>query len=29
MTVSLAMFLASDDARFCTGHNYWVDAGWR
>ena len=26
---ALAMFLASDDARFCTGHNYWVDAGWR
>ena len=21
--------LASDDARFCTAHNYWVDAGWR
>jgi D-xylose 1-dehydrogenase len=26
---SMALFLASDDARFCTGHNYWVDAGWR
>ena len=26
---ALAMFLASDDARLCTGHNYWVDAGWR
>lgn len=26
---AMAMFLASDDARFCTGHNYWVDAGWR
>lgn len=26
---ALALFLASDDARFCTGHNYWVDAGWR
>ncbi|QTC91158.1 SDR family NAD(P)-dependent oxidoreductase [Brevundimonas goettingensis] len=26
---SLAMFLASDDARFITGHEYWVDAGWR
>lgn len=25
----LAMFLASDDARFCTGHEYWIDAGWR
>jgi D-xylose 1-dehydrogenase len=26
---AMVMFLASDDARFCTGHNYWVDAGWR
>ena len=26
---ALALFLASDDARFCTGHNYWMDAGWR
>lgn len=26
---SLAMFLASDDARMCTGHPYWIDAGWR
>ena len=26
---ALAMFLASDDARMCTGHEYWVDAGWR
>ena len=26
---ALAMFLASDDARFCTGHEYWIDAGWR
>jgi D-xylose 1-dehydrogenase len=26
---ALALFLASDDARCCTGHNYWVDAGWR
>lgn len=25
---ALALFLASDDARFCTAHNYWVDAGW-
>ncbi|HEX8446679.1 MAG TPA: 3-oxoacyl-ACP reductase, partial [Sphingomonas sp.] len=25
----MALFLASDDARMCTGHNYWVDAGWR
>ncbi|MBI0474346.1 SDR family oxidoreductase [Sphingomonas sp. MA1305] len=26
---ALALFLASDDARLCTGHNYWIDAGWR
>jgi NAD(P)-dependent dehydrogenase (short-subunit alcohol dehydrogenase family) len=26
---AMALFLASDDARFCTSHNYWVDAGWR
>lgn len=26
---AMAMFLASDDARYCTAHNYWVDAGWR
>ena len=26
---ALVLFLASDDARMCTGHNYWVDAGWR
>jgi len=26
---ALALFLASDDARYCTAHNYWVDAGWR
>lgn len=26
---AMALFLAADDARFCTGHNYWVDAGWR
>lgn len=25
----MALFLASDSARMCTGHNYWVDAGWR
>ncbi len=25
----LALFLASDDARMCTGHEYFVDAGWR
>lgn len=26
---ALALFLASDDARFITGHAYFVDAGWR
>ena len=26
---AMALFLACDDARFCTAHNYWVDAGWR
>jgi NAD(P)-dependent dehydrogenase (short-subunit alcohol dehydrogenase family) len=26
---SLALFLASEDARMCTGHEYFVDAGWR
>ncbi len=26
---ALIMFLASDDARLMTAHNYWVDAGWR
>ena len=25
---AMAMFLASDGARFCTGHTYLVDAGW-
>ena len=25
---AMALFLASDDARMCTGHSYWVDAGW-
>lgn len=25
---AMVLFLASDDARFCTGHNYWVDAGY-
>lgn len=25
---ALVLFLASDDARMCTGHNYFVDAGW-
>lgn len=26
---ALVLFLASDDARHCTGHAYWIDAGWR
>lgn len=26
---AMAMFLASDDARMCSGHSYFVDAGWR
>lgn len=26
---ALALFLASDEARMCTGHEYFVDAGWR
>jgi NAD(P)-dependent dehydrogenase (short-subunit alcohol dehydrogenase family) len=26
---ALALFLAADDSRMCTGHDYWVDAGWR
>jgi len=26
---ALALFLASDDACMCTGHEYWIDAGWR
>ena len=26
---ALALFLASDDARLITGHEYFVDAGWR
>jgi NAD(P)-dependent dehydrogenase (short-subunit alcohol dehydrogenase family) len=25
---ALVLFLASDDARGCTGHDYWIDAGW-
>jgi D-xylose 1-dehydrogenase len=25
---SLVLFLASDDGRMCTGHSYWIDAGW-
>lgn len=23
------LFLASDDARMCTGDEFWIDAGWR
>ena len=26
---AMVLFLASDDARACTGHDYFVDAGWR
>ncbi|WP_375286504.1 SDR family NAD(P)-dependent oxidoreductase [Sphingomonas sp.] len=26
---AMALFLASDDAQMCTGHAYFVDAGWR
>jgi NAD(P)-dependent dehydrogenase (short-subunit alcohol dehydrogenase family) len=26
---ALALFLASDDAHMCTGHGYFIDAGWR
>ena len=26
---ALVLFLASDDARLMTGHEYFVDAGWR
>ena len=26
---SLVLFLASDDGKMCTGHEYWIDAGWR
>jgi len=26
---TLVLFLASDDARMCTGHEYFIDAGWR
>jgi NAD(P)-dependent dehydrogenase (short-subunit alcohol dehydrogenase family) len=25
---AMVMFLASDDAHLCTGHSYWVDAGY-
>ena len=26
---AMVLFLASDDAHLCTGHSYWVDAGYR
>jgi len=26
---ALTLFLASEDARMCTGHDYFIDAGWR
>lgn len=26
---AMVLFLASDDARYCTNHSYWVDAGYR
>jgi D-xylose 1-dehydrogenase len=26
---AMVLFLSSDDARMCTGHGYFVDAGWR
>lgn len=26
---ALVLFLASHDGRMCTGHEYWIDAGWR
>ncbi len=26
---AMVTFLASDDAHLCTGHSYWVDAGYR
>ena len=26
---ALVLFLSSDDARLCTGHDYFIDAGWR
>jgi len=26
---ALALFLASDEGCMCTGHEYWIDGGWR
>ena len=26
---ALVLFLTSDDGSMCTGHEYWIDAGWR
>jgi NAD(P)-dependent dehydrogenase (short-subunit alcohol dehydrogenase family) len=26
---ALALFSRPDDARMCTGHEYFIDAGWR
>ncbi|TYC86353.1 SDR family NAD(P)-dependent oxidoreductase [Novosphingobium sp. BW1] len=26
---ALVLFLSSQGARMCTGHDYWIDAGWR
>lgn len=26
---AMTLFLSADDSRMCTGHNYFVDAGWR
>lgn len=26
---AMALFLAADDSRLCSGHNYWIDGGWR
>ena len=26
---ALVLFLSSDDAKMCTGHDYFIDAGWR
>jgi NAD(P)-dependent dehydrogenase (short-subunit alcohol dehydrogenase family) len=26
---AMVLFLASNDARMCTAHNFWVDGGYR